>query len=775
MLNAPSSRENLGDRKRTIRQIQSWSAVSLVLGVGLLLSGWRMQLAQATPEATLAMVVGGLLCLLAVVFFWRVRSLAPIFSAEAPADGAGATSLARHALFQLFLISFVSLFIEVMLIRYTSSQIRVFSFYKNVPLIGCFLGLGLGCWLGRGTARNMVFFLLWLLPLSAVLSASPSVLGGLLGKAAAFGSSEQVLGDVVPGPLSLRSQVEGQLVMAATCVATLVAVTMLFALLGRVLARAFEGVPRLVAYTINILGSLLGVLAFAGLSYARTPPWVWFMVGLIPLVAWAANRGQRLAMTALALANVVAVWPSFGETVWSPYQKLVGTVMQPRDDKAGLPPAYFVQISDVFYQMAIDLRRETLARIGGNPFPHYDGIYAHIPRPQRVLIVGSGTGNDVAAALRAGAGEVDAVDIDPAIVDMGRLHHPERPYQDPRVRVVVEDARAAFRRLPAHAYDLVVFGLLDSHTQLGISSLRLDNYVFTAESFASAERLLRPGGHIAIAAASFRPWFVARMKALLETTVNADVTVRQYGNWRTYLAQVAQGGPTSSKPRTPEVSALPTDDWPFLYLPSKRVPLAYVMAVLAMALASVIILRANGMRFGGFSAYHGHLFFLGAAFLLMEVHAVNRLALLFGTTWLVSAMTIALVLVLILLANLTLRLFGHVPYGLAYAALLASLIASYGVQPGAVLGQGTAAAILYGLLLLSPVYCAGLVFARSFKMSVNPGAALGANILGSVLGGWAEYASMAYGIRVLVLLALALYACSALALLASRGKALANM
>ena len=109
--------------------------------------------------------------------------------------------------------------------------------------------------------------------------------------------------------------------------------------------------------------------------------------------------------------------------------------------------------------------------------PSYDFPYQLVSRPERVLVVGAGTGNDVAAALRHGASHVDAVEIDPYLVALGRKYHPERPYTSEKVTVTVNDARAYFKTAQ-HKYDLIVFGYLDSHTLLSsLSTLRLDDYV----------------------------------------------------------------------------------------------------------------------------------------------------------------------------------------------------------------------------------------------------------------------------------------------------------
>ncbi len=756
------------------RHLKTWVGVCLVLGLTFALAGWRPGALPpgGDPAAWNLLAAAGLalaICSLAVALL--SRRLAPLLADD---GGESAPSISgRRPYATLFLASFVALFVEVMLIRYANAQIRIFSFYKNVPLVAAFLGLGLGCCQGRGRRRAATLFLLWLLPLAVFLAHGSVAIEGALGRWAALGSSEHILGDVVAARPRPGQEWASQALMGLFCVATFAAVTGLFTFVGRLLGDAFERVPRLSGYTANLLGSLAGILAFVALSYLETPPWVWFACGLLPLLWWADGRARtRLGLAFVAASVLMVAAADFGggaggTTIWSRYQKLVGRVVPVGPAAEGgtgtASPAYLVQISDVFYQVAMDLRPAALARLGHNPFPHYDAAFRLAPQKDRVLVVGAGTGNDVAAALRAGAEHVDAVDIDPAIVRLGRLHHPEHPYDDRRVAVIVDDARRAFRTLPPASYDVVVFGLLDSHTQLGISSVRLDNYVFTLESLAAARRLLRPGGSLVITASTFRGWFRARFAAMLAATCDTPVRAFSSGIGSTYACQVLDPRRPPPGPAADGAATLPTDDWPFLYLPRREIPRAYLVVVLLLALTSVALLRAGGLRRERFGSYHAHLFLLGAAFLLMEVYAINRLALLFGTTWLVSAVTIAVVLVLIVAANLTVELVGAPPYPAAYAALAAALVAGYLVGPEAALGRGSAFALLYALLLLAPIYFAGLVFSRSFRGAALGGTAIGVNVLGSVLGGWTEYATMAVGIRALALLALTFYLASWLA------------
>ena len=97
------------------------------------------------------------------------------------------------------------------------------------------------------------------------------------------------------------------------------------------------------------------------------------------------------------------------------------------------------------------------------PWNAYNLPYHFYPHPNSVLVLGAGTGNDVAAALRNGANRVVAVEIDPLILRLGKKLHFEQPYSSDRVIPVLNDARS-FLQNDSEQFDLIMFSLLDSHT-----------------------------------------------------------------------------------------------------------------------------------------------------------------------------------------------------------------------------------------------------------------------------------------------------------------------
>ncbi|GCC49051.1 hypothetical protein chiPu_0033217, partial [Chiloscyllium punctatum] len=128
-----------------------------------------------------------------------------------------------------------------------------------------------------------------------------------------------------------------------------------------------------------------------------------------------------------------------------------------------------------------------------------------------VMIIGAGSGNDLAHALRFGVERVDAVEIDPAIQDIGIHNHPDKPYQDPRVVPHLDDGRH-FLRTTERKYDLVVYALVDSlilHS--GYANIRLESYLFTEQAFQDVRRVLKQDGIFVMYNYYRQGWIVQRV------------------------------------------------------------------------------------------------------------------------------------------------------------------------------------------------------------------------------------------------------------------------
>src|SRR5262249_46158955 len=90
----------------------------------------------------------------------------PLFMGNPDATPTGSS----RASAALFLISILGLFLELMLIRWVSTEVRIFAYLQNTVLVVCFLGLGLGCWTCRqATSAREALFPLFVLVLLLAL------------------------------------------------------------------------------------------------------------------------------------------------------------------------------------------------------------------------------------------------------------------------------------------------------------------------------------------------------------------------------------------------------------------------------------------------------------------------------------------------------------------------------------------------------------------------------------------------------------------------------
>jgi hypothetical protein len=155
-------------------------------------------------------------------------------------------------------------------------------------------------------------------------------------------------------------------------------------------------------------------------------------------------------------------------------------------------------------------------------------------------------------------------------------------------------------------------------------------------------------------------------------------------------------------------------------------------------------------------------FSMGAGFLLLETQVVSRLALYFGTTWQVNGIVIAAILSALLLANSVIeRQRTPWPRSWSLIAILLGIACAYLVPFNRIPGSAALIGFFAALIFAIPVFFAGLLFASEFRSTDSPAAALGANMLGAVVGGLLENLSLVIGMKALLVVAALLYALAA--------------
>ena len=216
--------------------------------------------------------------------------------------------------------------------------------------------------------------------------------------------------------------------------------------------------------------------------------------------------------------------------------------------------------------------------------------------------------------------------------------------------------------------------------------------------------------------------------------------------------------PESTFDRLAGAPAPATDDHPFPYLRTPSIPGFYVLAIALILGLSIVAVRLAGGPLQSMVPYLD-LLCMGAAFLLLETKNVVQFALLFGTTWLVNAFVFAGVLLSVLLAVTVSKRVRIRRTGMLYAALLATIAVNW-LVPGRLLLDLPVALRLVAAVALAftPIFLANLVFAERFRDTAKATAAFGANLLGAMLGGLAEYLALIVGYRHLLLVVAALYA-----------------
>ena len=205
---------------------------------------------------------------------------------------------------------------------------------------------------------------------------------------------------------------------------------------------------------------------------------------------------------------------------------------------------------------------------------------------------------------------------------------------------------------------------------------------------------------------------------------------------------------------------LTTDDWPYIYLQTPRIPLLFYLLAGMMLLLLLRFHKSLGLRqlIGSWHRSHWHFFFLGAAFLLLEVQNISKASVVLGNTWEVNAVIVSGVLAMILVANWLAARFPKLPLAAVYLALILSCLGLYFVDLSrfAFLPY-TTKAVIVGTLTTLPMVFSGIVFIRSFAVAVGKDVALGANLIGAIAGALLQSVTFVIGIKALLLIVASLY------------------
>jgi SAM-dependent methyltransferase len=651
---------------------------------------------------------------------------------------------------RVFCASFLVLFLEIALIRWLPANIRLLSFFSNFILLASFLGIGLGCLLAQSKTRLFNWF--------------PFVLAGIVTGAIYFRIEVTV---VATGAIYFSSGTNEDVLPIESIYllpAIFFVVVAVFTALAQRMGREMTALPALPAYTWNVAGSLAGVVVLAIISWAEFPPMIWFVIATAaaaPLL-FTAEPGltppnqfiASLSVIALLMTSVF-VHISSTNTIWSPYYKII--VRQQGLDTV-------VEVNNIFHQSMAPLEQKEYFYQW--PYDVFGDTF------ENVLVLGAGSGSDVSAALRHGAKHVDAVEIDPVIIRLGRELHPDRPFADPRVTVINDDARH-YLRTTTRKYDLVVFALIDSLTlQSGFSGVRLESYMFTQEAFNDVRRRLNDNGLLAVYNYFREAWLVDRLANSAAVAFGAEPHVHVH-EARSFLGVMLAGPRLAMMPANPVIPERVTafgqshapsparihardrniepasDDWPFLYLRDRHIPRHYILTLLLILGASIAVvtpvIRSSAGR------WSWEFFLLGAGFMLLETKSITQFALLWGSTWVVASLAIASVLIMALAANFVVSRWEIRRPWLVGMILIALLAVNYMIPVGRLAFDSLVAeSLTYALLGFSPIFCTGLLFGSAIKRSTSLPRDYGTNLLGAMAGGVAEYLALITGYGALI-------------------------
>lgn len=667
---------------------------------------------------------------------------------------------------QLIGWSILAVFSQLALVRMFSTIVGATAYYANLFLLVAIFSLAAG-FFARRLDKYVVFipYFLLLSLLTALWLGEFSILNTI---------AEEFFWVNVTPRHSARSAFDLQLAIMILCFVAMPLLVLIGSRQGGSFVRQHKGHR---AYLWMGAGGLIGAVIFVFQNQIM-PEFIYLLVLwviLIGVCSWSAleSHFQRILGLLPILALLLIGYEYSAASLWSPYQRI--NLLPVRDSESGPPNGYMVYVNGFYITEVSAVPYRPQAGFARTAF----GIASSM---NNVLVMGSGGGtSDVREALQAGAGHVEAVEIEPVFIALGRNFDPDKTYESPRVTVVNTDGRKylAQNRMK---FDCVYYPFVDSQTVASNRArFRLDSFLYTVEGLRLAYESLAPEGTLLVYfMTGGASWLQRRMYELLKEATGRHVMVFRLGESHT-LYFVRNGTSTASALTAWDIARsfeglpslpVPNDDWPFFYSLNKTIPLEHVRLLIIVFLMFLGLLLALTDRSASPGARYRsvalpiYAFFSGAAFFFIELRTISAITPFMGSTYVSQAC----VVIGIIAASLCGALLGTsrkaVPLYLAWLLLLSGLVIAFCAKSwfhpfsGAVV-RSTA---LYLSSLLVPVFFAGHLY-LSYLKNCSPQAALSMqkwNLIGGAVGGLSECVVIVVGFDKTLWIAVLFYCFSCL-------------
>lgn len=285
-------------------------------------------------------------------------------------------------------------------------------------------------------------------------------------------------------------------------------------------------------YMADLLGAGLGAVGVIALMNQVGTPAATALIAVPVLVASVlASRGWLRLLPVVLLAGPFVLLPRMPELLSVARPERAPVILTHWDATAKLK----------VYGYDADYRGINIDNAANSPVRRFDGNWQRSPEKRfffdidvsnlisrfdhcTFLSLGAGGGGDVLQALQAGAAEVHAVEVIPAINALMRTgelaEFTGHIYQDARVRVVTEDARI-YVRTQQRKFDVIYALSANSFAALASGSFALaENYLFTTEAFRDYWDALTDGGFMMVEHQFYVPRLVP---ALIDALAGAGV------------------------------------------------------------------------------------------------------------------------------------------------------------------------------------------------------------------------------------------------------------